>query len=423
MVGEYQGKKSARIVPVLLMAGLIAVLVIVFVVRLAIHHSEPPSASSSTERKSDDADARVQVGAFLGSEQRGEVHEAVQEGPIEPAETNIPMKKLKKGAKPPQFVIFSFDGGAGHSHWKRFLDAAEVHDARFVTFLTGLYLLGDTAQEAEVYHGPGHAPGVASIGYGGSQQEIVTQVEDLNEAYARGHEIGTHYNGHFCAGHEPSGDDWSASDWDDELDQFFAMMTDWKQMNGYDEDVVDLRVPADAVLGGRTPCLEGQWDQLVPAWKEHGLTYDSSIPALVNGIAWPELKDGIWEFSMPYAYTPAFGMNTVMDYNFWVRFNGAVSRPETAPELRAKVREAYDYLYDQTYHGNRAPLLIAGHYNSWNGDSFNPPVADFMREVCGEPDTYCATYQDVIAWMELQDPAVLEKILDQPAVAASEPAG
>ena len=30
-----------------------------------------------------------------------------------------------------------------------------------------------------------------------------------------------------------------------------------------------------------------------------------------------------------------------------------------------------------------------------------------MRETCGKPDTYCATYQDVIAWMELQDPAVL----------------
>ena len=62
---------------------------------------------------------------------------------------------------------------------------------------------------------------------------------------------------------------------------------------------------------------------------------------------------------------------------------------------------------DQAYNGNRAPILIANHFNKWNGDSFNPPAMDFMKEKCGQPDTYCATYQDVIAWMELQDPEVL----------------
>lgn len=421
MVGRTEGKKFER-APALVIGGLVAALLIVFVGRMLMGSHESETATSSPADP-DDEGSLVQVGAFLDTKQLTEVKEAEESGPIEPAETNVPMEKLKKGEKPPQFVIFSFDGGAGHDNWTRFLDAAEVHDARFTMFLTGLYLLGDEAQENAVYDGPGHAPGAASIGYGGSRESILTQVEDLNEAYSRGHEIGTHYNGHFCAGNEPSGDDWSTADWDDELDQFFAMMTDWKQMNGYDEDLVDLRVPTDAVLGGRTPCLEGQWDQLVPAWKEHGLTYDSSIPAPTNGIAWPERKDGIWEFYMPYAYTPAFGMTTVMDYNFWISFNGGVSQPETAPELRAKVRESYDYLYEQTYRGNRAPLLVAGHYNTWNGDSFNAPVAAFMKDVCGKPDTYCATYQDVIAWMEMQDPAVLKEILAQPPVAVSESAG
>ena len=42
----------------------------------------------------------------------------------------------------------------------------------------------------------------------------------------------------------------------------------------------------------------------------------------------------------------------------------------------------------------------------------------FMKENCGKPDTYCATYSDVIAWMELQDPAVLQQLLDQPPVGA-----
>ena len=41
-----------------------------------------------------------------------------------------------------------------------------------------------------------------------------------------------------------------------------------------------------------------------------------------------------------------------------------------------------------------------------------------MTEYCGKPDTYCATYQDVIDWMELQDPAVLQELLDRPPVRA-----
>ena len=45
----------------------------------------------------------------------------------------------------------------------------------------------------------------------------------------------------------------------------------------------------------------------------------------------------------------------------------------------------------------------------------------FMQNYCGKPDTVCATYSDVVAWMELQDPAVLKHLQDQPAVAASAP--
>ena len=61
-----------------------------------------------------------------------------------------------------------------------------------------------------------------------------------------------------------------------------------------------------------------------------------------------------------------------MDYNFWVKFNGAKDQPDTAPQLRQIVAQTYDYMYDEAYNGNRAPVLIANHFNTWNGDSFNP---------------------------------------------------
>ena len=329
--------------------------------------------------------------------------------------SNIPMKKLAPGEKAPQFVIFSFDGAGSHEKWHLFMDAAEPTDSRFTGFLSGIYLV-ETANK-DVYTGPGHSPGKASIGFGGTKEEIVTEVEDLNLAYSRGHEIGTHYNGHFCVGNDPSGDAWSTADWNSELDQFFGFVKNWKKINGYGSGVPDLTVPTSAIKGGRTPCLEGDLDKMIPAWRKHGMTYDTS-KNLYTGIAWPKRIQGIWEFEMPYVYSPGFKDHVMaMDYNFWVKFNGGQDQPETAPELRSIVRQTYDYMFDQAYHGNRAPVLIANHFNNWNGDSFNQPALAFMKDTCGRKDVYCATYSDVVAWMELQDPAVLAALQDQAPVA------
>ncbi len=339
---------------------------------------------------------------------------ATEAGEPDPPASNVPMTKLKPGEKAPQFVIFSFDGAGSHEKWHEFMDAAAPTDSRFTGFLSGIYLLSTDHRGA--YTGPGHAPGKASIGFGGTKAEVVTEVNDLNLAYSRGHEIGTHYNGHFCSGNDPSGDDWSTAQWNSELDQFFGFLKNWKQINGY-PDAPDLKVPASAIKGGRTPCLEGDLDAMIPAWKAHGMTYDTS-KNLYTGIGWPKQVDGIWEFQMPYVYSPGFkGMVMAMDYNMWVKFNGAKDEPETAPQLREMVRQTYDYMFDQAYHGNRAPVLIANHFNNWNGNSFNQPALKFMEDTCGKPDVYCTTYQDVIAWMQLQAPDVLAALQSQPPVA------
>lgn len=330
--------------------------------------------------------------------------------------SNLPTTTLQPGQQPPQFLIFSFDGAGSHTKWQEFLTAAQPTNSRFNGFLTGLYLLAD--ENKNRYIGPGHSPGKSSVGFGGTTDEVATLIGDLNQAYAAGHEIGTHYNGHFCAGAEPSGNSWTAADWSSELDQFFTFITDYQGQNP-GADLPQLTVPTDSVKGGRTQCLEGVWENLVPAWKDHGLTYDSSINAPWKGIAWPQQIDDIWEFHMPYIYSPAFnGSVLLMDYNMWIKYNQGAEQPETAPELRRIVFDTYTYLYDQTYNGNRAPLLIANHFNNWNGNSFNEPTLRFMQQYCGKPDTYCATYTDVIAWMERQDPAVLQDLLDRPPVAA-----
>ena len=342
-------------------------------------------------------------------------------GPPPPVEgraaTNVPMTKLAPGEQAPQFIIFSFDGAGSHAKWQEFMAAAQPTNSRINGFLTGLYLLADENKNA--YTGPGHSPGKSSVGFGGTTDEIATLINDLNQAYAAGHEIGTHYNGHFCAGSEPSGNNWTTADWSNELDQFFGFLENYRA-NNPGANLPELNVPVEAIKGGRTQCLEGTLETLIPAWKQAGLTYDSSMPAPAKGVYWPQKVDGIWEFYMPFVYSPAFeGSVMLMDYNMWIKFNQGENQPETAPQLRQIVYDTYTHLYDEAYNGNRAPLLIANHFNNWNGNSFNEPTLRFMTDYCGKPNTYCATYQDVIAWMEMQDPAVLQQLLDQAPVAAA----
>jgi hypothetical protein len=335
--------------------------------------------------------------------------EATTTAPPEPRASNVPMERLAPGEEPPQFVLFSFDGGGWHERWQSFIAAAEPHDARLTVFLTGIYLLSDDNRDR--YTGPGHSAGRASIGFGGTRDDVQVLVDDLNQAWLAGHEIGTHYNGHFCDGNDPSGNDWSTADWWSEILQFGGLWQNWAANNQI-TDPRPLLPPLEEVRGGRTPCLEGRWDQLAAAWAEAGYRYDSSMVG--RGMAWPKVQHGVWEFPVPAVDAPGIGRVVAMDYNLWVNMNGGRDEPDRADEMGRQVLDTYRHMYDVAFAGNRAPLVIGNHFNDWSGNAFNPAVADFIGEVCGEPETYCATYSDVIEWMELQDPAVLAALQARP---------
>ncbi|MFT3715764.1 MAG: polysaccharide deacetylase [Gordonia sp. (in: high G+C Gram-positive bacteria)] len=329
--------------------------------------------------------------------------------------SNVPMVKLAPGQKPPQFILFSFDGVGVSPNYDLFLNTANESNARFSALMTGLYFLTDKAKKK--YQGPGYKPGESSLAFGGSKREVIQEIEYLNRTWYDGHEMGTHYVGHFCAGMSHPGKDWSTADWNWELDQFFSLMANWRQNTGI-RNGPDLAFGPEVVKGGRTPCMEGSPQKLFPALRKHDMTWDSSFPAATPGIFWPSKVRGIWEFPVPFVWSPPLkARQTALDFNFWYTYNGAKDRPKDAPKMRRIVRESYEYMYDRAFNGNRAPLVIANHFNDWSGNAFNPATADFMRETCVKPDTICATYQDVIAWMELQDPQVIKDLQALPPVA------
>ncbi|UQE73997.1 polysaccharide deacetylase [Gordonia sp. PP30] len=339
---------------------------------------------------------------------------AAPSGPVRLG-SNVPMTRLAPGQRPPQFVLFSFDGVGVGPNWNLFLDTAKATDARFSALMTGLYFLTDAARKK--YRGPGHRPGESAINFGGSKAEVIEEIEYLNKTWYAGHEMGTHFVGHFCRGTSYPGAQWTTADWNHELDQFFSLMVNWRKNTGITTGP-DLAFGPDVVKGGRTQCLEGSQEALFPALIAHGMIWDSSMAARQPGIFWPEKTRGIWEFPIPYVYSPALKRRqTALDFNYWYTYNGARNRPKDAPRIRRIVRESYEYMYRRAFDGNRAPLVIANHFNQWSGNAFNPATADFMRETCGRPETICATYSDVIEWMELQDPQVLRGWQGLPPVA------
>ncbi|MCE6994442.1 polysaccharide deacetylase [Saccharothrix sp. S26] len=326
--------------------------------------------------------------------------------PTVPASASPPawMRRMLPGEKPPQFVLFSFDGAASKPHWDRIMPIAERVNAHVTGLLSGVYLVPD--DEGATYTGPGHRSGYSSIGFGGSRADVALRIGYLNAAIDAGHEIGTHYNGHFCVGDEPNVGTWSTEQWNRELDQFFAIVEKARRQ-GFKLD------PA-AVRGGRTPCLEGDWPQAFPAMRGHGLAYDTSHVSL--GVVWPYVHEGLWEFPMPEVRVPALGKQVVMmDFNLWYALNGAKEEPEKAADYTRIVLDTYRSVHQAAVNGNRAPIVIGNHFNEWAGGAFSNAVESFLGEVCVKPETVCATYTEVIQWMQLQDPVVLEQLRRMPA--------
>ncbi|MFD9703936.1 polysaccharide deacetylase [Lentzea sp. NPDC059081] len=316
------------------------------------------------------------------------------------------MHKLTPGEKPPQFVLFSFDGAVSKPHWDKVLPIAKAKNAHVTGLLSGVYMLSE--QDSTQYQPPaGLARGSSDISFGGTRQDITARIGYLNQVIADGHEIGTHYNGHFCSGSttQPSVDKWNTAAWNAELDEFRKIL-DRSRAAG-------LNLPQSAIRGGRTPCLEGIWDQAFPAMAAHGLVYDTSKVAL--GVQWPSVQNGLYEFPMPEVKVPGLGKQVVMmDYNLWFSLNGAKDQPERAADFTQIVFDTYKSVHQAALNSNRAPIVVGNHFNEWNGSAFSNAMEQFLEYVCDKPETVCATYTEVIQWMQLQDPVVLDQLRKMP---------
>ncbi|WP_338698816.1 hypothetical protein V2W30_21500 [Streptomyces sp. Q6] len=316
-------------------------------------------------------------------------------------------ERLRPGQKPPQFVVFSWDGAGEDSQrlFSHFRKVAKKNNATMTYFLSGVYMLPEN--RASQYHPPQHSPGRSDIGFNDTKG-IADTVEQLRGAWLEGNEIGTHFNGHFCGSGGGVGQ-WSVAEWKSEIQQAKSFVKAWKTNTGL-KKAAPLPFDYDKELvGARTPCLEGQ-KNFTRAAHEMGFRYDTSG---VNDQLWPKKKNGLWDLSMQLVPFKGHRYEQLtMDYNFMVNQSGTATQGDPAKQefWGDEMRDSLLAGFDRAYRGNRAPLIIGNHFESWNGGHYMRAVEETVEAVCTKRDVRCVSFRQLADWLDAQDPQTVHKL-------------
>ncbi|SHN31439.1 polysaccharide deacetylase family protein [Actinacidiphila paucisporea] len=356
--------------------------------------------------------------------------------------------RLRPGEKPPQFVVFSWNGAVEDS--RRLLSSVrgigERGGAAMTYFLSGTTLL--PADHKDLYAPPRHPRGTSDTGLT-DRATIADTVHELRLAWAGGSEIGTYFNGHFCgqdgdaadqaasasgaaagagggagagvaagadAGAEDAADSgpgaWTPEEWAGEIRQAQDFTQHWRTATGL--STLD-PLPFDyvkGVVGGRPPCRTDP-PGLAPAAKAAGFRYTADPSGQPQ--IWPSRTDGLWHFPLQDIPVPGRDTETLSSDDGFLSIqsgtpdDGTADREQYASWGR-QMRDGLIAGFDRAYHGNRAPLVVGSHLESWNGGVYLKAVEDTVKEVCGQQDVRCVSFKQLADWLDMQDPAVLDRL-------------
>ncbi|MFD7993987.1 polysaccharide deacetylase family protein [Streptomyces mexicanus] len=319
---------------------------------------------------------------------------------------------LEPGQTPPQFVVFSWDGAGevGNGLFPRFLDLAKEHGAHMTFFLSGLYLLPEGKKR--LYDPPNNPRGASDIGYL-TDEHIKATLANVRRAWLEGHEIGTHFNGHFCSGHGTVAN-WTPAQWRSEIEQAKAFVKQWRTNTGWHE-LPSLPFDYDKELvGGRTPCLLGQ-NQLLPTARDLGWRYDASSPG--GRQVWPVKRLGIWDLPLQQIPFPGRSFEVLsMDYNMLANqsVNSTKAPAHNYPAWRRQSAQAYIAGFQRAYETNRAPFFIGNHFEQWNGGIYMDSVEEALKHIAREKekgaDVRLVSFRQFVDWLDAQKPEVLAKL-------------
>ncbi|MFF4160611.1 hypothetical protein [Streptomyces sp. NPDC001678] len=312
--------------------------------------------------------------------------------------------RLEPGERPPQFVVFSWDG-AGEDEQKLFSHFRAVgrkYHATMTYFLSGVYML--PAAKRKLYAPPRHPSGASDIGFN-DVEGVRDTVAQMRAAWFEGNEIGTHFNGHFCGAHGGVGT-WTSKEWVSEIRQAESFVRHWRTNAGLRSEPP---LPFDygkELVGGRAPCLEGQRN-LIAAAKAMGFRYDAS--SIGGRQVWPRKIRGIWDFPLQDIPVPGRDFETLsMDYNFLANQSGTTEgEPARREAWGRQMRDGLMAGFQRAYRGNRAPFFVGDHFESWNGGTYMRAVESVIKKVCVKDGVRCVSFKQLADWLDAQDPRLL----------------
>ena len=323
-------------------------------------------------------------------------------------------KALADGEAPPQLVVISWDG-AGESPrlplLSHFRGVAQELNASMTLFLSGLYFL--PKEKRALYHPPGRDPGASAIPFLGDDAVRAT-IDNIGKAWTEGHEIGTHFNGHFCG--TGGVGSWTPEQWQDEIDQAVKFVMTWRTTTGF-TDLPPL--PFDyrkELVGGRTPCLEGSANLRTTA-SGLGWRYDTSSTGTQ---VWPSKAGPLWALDLQ-SIPLSGGKGSVLSMDYNLMYNQSKTPngdPAKRPTWQRDATNTYLAGFTRAYEGNRAPLIIGNHFEDWNGGIYMKAVEDAMRKMATYPDTRFVSFRQLCDFLDAQPPATLAKLRKLPIGAA-----
>ncbi len=325
---------------------------------------------------------------------------------VKAEERAVPIKKEKYliSSSTPQFVLLSFDGSKSVDMLHETLDfekklAEGGKSLHFTYFINAAYFLSQAS--ASLYQAPGQNPGVSKIGFSDYLKNIPLRVGGFNQALQMGNEVGSHLAGHF------SGDKWSYADWKQEFESFNSLLVNVQKNN----PSVSIPVPnfgPDTIVGLRAPDLAVN-SNLYKTLHDFHFFYDASdASSLLSRDNWPK-KDGygIWHIPLGRVTLGETHVSTIsMDYNLWMMQSHVQEEAVRGTPLWQKYYDdavaSYMEYFDSNFSENRAPVVIADHFNKWNDGVYWEAMKTFADNVCGRPLVHCVTFKELVDYLNTE---------------------
>jgi len=134
-----------------------------------------------------------------------------------------------------------------------------------------------------------------------------------------------------------------------------------------------------------------------------GFRYDSSQVARLG--EWPKRELGLWSMPLLEIPFPGHSYDVVsMDYNFLANQSGM-----PVATVERETFAAFRHAFLASYYGNRAPLSIGMHFETWNAWAYDHAIARLLVGVCGLPEVRCVSHRELADWLVAQPPRLLRR--------------